>query len=282
MAPQTGSPESGGTLAGLVALITGAGSGLGAAFARRLARDGATIIVNDLSEDAASITAKEVGGVTAVFDVCDSEAFDAAVGAAVTEHGSIDIVVNNAGIAPPNDDASDARLAIAVANAMLRMEGRIDEMQPVGAISSMSDTEWDRMIKVHLYGSFYGVRAALRHMERQRSGVIVNISSILGQIPSGGAAHYSAAKAAIIALTKSAAAETAHLGIRVNAVCPGYVDTPLLAPMNDILRMAITQRIGMGRMGTADELAELVRFLSGPESSYATGDVFTMSGGYTG
>ena len=282
MAPQTGSPESHGPLAGKVALITGAGSGLGAAFARRLARDGATIIVNDLSEDAASVTAKEVDGTTAVFDVCDSAAFDAAIDAAVAEHGSIDIVINNAGIAPPNNAASDARFEISVANAMLRMEGRIAEMQPVGAISSMSDSEWDRMIKVHLYGTFYGVRASLRHMEPQRGGVIVNISSILGQLPSGGAAHYSTAKAAIIALTKSAAAETAHLGIRINAVCPGFVDTPLLAPMNDMLRMAITQRLGMGRMGTTDELAELVRFLSGPESSYATGDVFTMSGGYTG
>ncbi|MEO6122830.1 MAG: SDR family NAD(P)-dependent oxidoreductase [Ilumatobacteraceae bacterium] len=282
MAPQTGSPESRGSLAGKVALITGAGSGLGAAFARRLASDGATIIVNDLSLDSASITATEVEGTTAVFDVCDSAAFDAAVDAAVSKHGSIDIVVNNAGIAPPSNAASDARFEIAMANAMLRMEGRIDEMQPVGAISSMTDSEWDRMIKVHLYGTFYGVRAALRHMEQQRSGVIVNISSILGQMPSGAAAHYSTAKAAIIALTKSAAAETAHLGIRVNAVCPGYIDTPLLAPMNDMIRTAITQRLGMGRMGTAEELAELVRFLSGPESSYATGDVFTMSGGYSG
>ena len=272
----------GAALAGQIAFITGAGSGLGAAFARRLAADGATIVVNDLSEDAAAITAKEVDGSTAVFDVCDSAAFDAAIDATVAEHGRIDVLVNNAGIAPANDAAADARLEITIANTLLRMEGRIDEMQPVGALSSMTDAEWDRMIKVHLYGTFHGVRAALRHMERRRSGVIVNISSILGQMPSAGAAHYSTAKAAIIALTKSAAAETSHLGIRINAVCPGFIDTPLLAPMNDIVRAAITQRLGMGRMGTADELAELVRFLAGPESSYATGDVFTMSGGYVG
>ena len=275
-------PQAPSTLAGKVAFITGAGSGLGAAFARRLARDGATVVVNDLSEDAAGVTANEVDGSTAVFDVCDSEAFDAAVDATVAAHGSIDILVNNAGIAPVNDAASDARFEATMANAMLRMEGRIDEMQPVGAITSMSDAEWDRMIRVHLYGTFYGVRSALRYMQQQRSGVIVNISSILGQMPSAGAAHYSTAKAGIIALTKSAAAETAHLGIRINAVCPGFIDTPLLAPMNDIVRGAIVQRLGMGRMGTADEVAELVRFLSGPESSYATGDVFTLSGGYAG
>ena len=269
-------------LAGKVAFITGAGSGLGAEFARRLAADGATIVVNDLSRSAAQSVADAVGGSIEIFDVCDSTSFDAAVDSAVERHGSLDILINNAGIAPPITDASLARFDLSIANAMLRMEGRISEMQPVCAITTLSDAEWDRMIRVHLYGAFYGVRAALRHMQPQRSGVIVNISSILGQLPAGGPVHYSAAKAAVIALTKSAAAETAHLGIRVNAVCPGYVDTPLLGDLTDMMRMAITSRLGMGRMGTAAELGELVRFLCGPESSYATGDVFTMSGGYVG
>ena len=266
-----------GALEGKVAFITGAGSGLGAAFARRLAADGALVVVNDLSEDAASSVAAEVGGASAVFDVCDSAAFDAAVDEAVERHGRIDIMINNAGIAPPRDDA---RFHTLMSNQMLRMEGRIEEMVPLRALTSLSDQEWDRMIRVHLYGAFHGTRAALRHMEAVRSGTIVNISSILGQSPSPGAAHYSAAKAAIIALTKSAALETAHLGIRINAVCPGYIDTPLLAPFDDAMRAAITTRIGTGRMGRAEELAELVRFLAGPESSYSTGDVFTASGGY--
>ncbi len=269
-------------LQGKVAFITGAGSGLGAAFARRLALDGASVVVNDLSQEAAQAVAAEVGGTTSVFDVCDSAAFDAGIDAAVARYGSLDIMINNAGIAPPVTPATNARFELSMANAMLRLEGRIAEMQPTEGFTSLSDAEWDRMIKVHLYGTFYGVRAALRHMQAQRSGVIVNISSILGQLPAGGPPHYSAAKAAIIALTKSAAAETAHLGIRVNAVCPGYIDTPLLGDLSDMMRIAVTSRLGMGRMGTADELAELVRFLSGPESSYATGDVFTMSGGYVG
>jgi 3-oxoacyl-[acyl-carrier protein] reductase len=266
-----------GALAGQVAFITGAGSGLGASFARRLAADGATIVVNDLSPDAAMNIAAEVGGDTAVFDVTDSEAFDAEIDKAVARHGRLDIVVNNAGIAPPIDEA---RFELSVANQMLRMEGRIADMEPVEYLSTLSDQDWDRMIKVHLYGAFYGTRAALRHMQQARSGAIVNVSSILGQTPSGGAAHYSAAKAGIIALTKSAALETAHLGIRVNAVCPGYVDTPLLSGFNDMIKAGITMRIAMGRMARADELAELVRFLAGPESSYCTGDVFTASGGY--
>jgi 3-oxoacyl-[acyl-carrier protein] reductase len=273
----TPSPFFDGALAGQVAFITGAGSGLGASFARRLAADGATIVVNDLSPDAAMNVAAEVGGDTAVFDVTDSEAFDAEIDKAVARHGRLDIVVNNAGIAPPIDEA---RFELSVANQMLRMEGRIADMEPVEYLSTLSDQDWDRMIKVHLYGAFYGTRAALRHMQQARSGAIVNVSSILGQTPSGGAAHYSAAKAGIIALTKSAALETAHLGVRVNAICPGYVDTPLLSGFNDMIKAGITMRIAMGRMARADELAELVRFLAGPESSYCTGDVFTASGGY--
>jgi 3-oxoacyl-[acyl-carrier protein] reductase len=266
-----------GALEGKVAFITGGGSGLGAAFARRLAADGATVVVNDLSADAAAAIAIDIGGDTAVFDVCDSAAFDAEVDKAVERHGRLDIMINNAGIAPPLDEA---RFERSMTNQMLRMEGRIDEMAPIGSITGLTDQEWDRMIRVHLYGTFHGTRAALRHMEAARDGVIVNISSILGHSPSAGAAHYSAAKAGIIALTKSAALETAHLGVRVNAVCPGYIDTPLLSPFNDMMRAAITMRIGSGRMGSAEELAELVRFLAGPESSYCTGDVFTASGGY--
>jgi 3-oxoacyl-[acyl-carrier protein] reductase len=271
-------PMNSGALAGQVAFITGAGSGMGAAFARRLSQDGAAVVINDLSADAASTVAAEIGGDTAVFDVTDARAFDEAVDKAVATHGRLDIMINNAGIAPPSQPE---RFELAMANAMLRMEGRIDEMQPTGYLTSLPDDQWDRMIRVHLYGTFHGTRAALRHMEPARRGVIVNIASILGHTPSAGAPHYCAAKAGIIALSRSAALEVAHLGIRVNTVCPGYIDTPLLAPFDDTMRAMITTRLGMGRMGRAEELAEMVRFLCGPESSYANGDVFTVSGAYS-
>ena len=140
--------------------------------------------------------------------------------------------------------------------------------------------DWDRMIRVHLYGVFYGTRAALRHMTPARSGAIVNISSVLGLRPSPGAVHYSAAKAGIIALTKSVGQEVAPFGIRVNAVCPGWIDTPLLAEMDPMVKLGIVMQVPRGRMGTAEELAEMVRFLSGPESSYCNGDVFAASGGF--
>jgi 3-oxoacyl-[acyl-carrier protein] reductase len=136
------------------------------------------------------------------------------------------------------------------------------------------------MIRVHLYGTFHGTRAALRHMTPRRTGSIVNISSILGLRPAPGAPHYSAAKAGIIALTKSTAQEVAPFGVRVNAVCPGWVDTPLLAPFDEITRAAIVMQTPVGRMARPEELAEVVRFLAGPESSYCVGEVFPVSGGW--
>lgn len=262
-----------------VAFITGGGSGLGAAAARRLAADGAIIVVNDLSQSAAEKIADEVGGLSYAFDVTDSHAFDAAVDDAVSRLGRLDVMVNNAGIAPQT--VSD-KLQKQIENTMRRMEGKISEIEPMDYLIDMSDEEWDRMIKVHLYGAFYGSRAALRHMQPRRSGRIINISSVLGLYPSAGAAHYSVAKTAIISLTKSVAAEVAALGINVNAVCPGYIDTPLLTPFSEQLKAGITMRIGKGRMGFAEELAEMIRFLSGPESEYCTGDVYPVSGGYTG
>ncbi|HQY16035.1 MAG TPA: SDR family NAD(P)-dependent oxidoreductase [Ilumatobacteraceae bacterium] len=273
----THTPTTPGALQGQVAFITGAGSGLGAAFARRLARDGATIVINDLSPNAAAEVAAEVGGETAIFDVCDSVAFDAEIDKAVARHGRIDILVNNAGIAPPTDTD---RVQQAIANQMARMEGRIDDLVPPNSTVELSDEDWDRMIKVHLYGTFYGTRAALRHMTPARSGAVVNVSSVLGLRPMAGAMHYATAKAGIIALTKSVGQEVAPYGIRVNAVCPGWIDTPLLGAMDPMMMAGIVMQIPKGRMGRPDELAELVRFLCGPESSYCNGDVFAASGGF--
>ena len=269
--------SSQGSLAGKVAFVTGAGSGLGAAFARRLAADGATVVVNDVSADAASAVAIEVGGDTAVFDVCDSVAFDTEVDKAAERHGGLHIMINNAGIAPPPDPE---RTALAVENQMRRMEGKIDELVPPNATVDLSDADWDRMIRIHLYGTFYGTRAALRHMTPARDGAIVNISSVLGLRPMAGALHYATAKAGIIALTTSVGQEVAPFGVRVNAVCPGWVDTPLLAPMDPMMMAGIVMQIPKGRLATADELAEMVRFLAGPESSYCNGDVFAASGGF--
>jgi len=264
-------------LSGQVAFVTGGGSGMVAAFARRLAADGATVVINDINADSAASLAIELDGDTAVFDVCDSAAFDAEVDKAVERHGGIDIMINNAGIAPPSDAG---RVEQMITNQMARMEARIDDLIPSDATVSLSDADWDRMIRVHLHGTFYGTRAALRHMTPARSGSIVNVSSVRGVRPPAGAVHYAAAKAGIIALTKSVGQEVAPFGIRVNAVVPGWIVTPLLGAMDPMFIAGIVMQIPRGRLGTAAELAEVVRFLAGPESSYCNGDVFAASGGF--
>jgi len=264
-------------LSGMVVVVTGGGSGLGAQFARRLSADGAHVVVGDRDEAAAGKVASEVGGEAAVFDVTDSAAFDAAVDRVAAHHGRLDVLINNAGIAPPRAPERDEK---AFANAVKRAEGRIDELEPLDVTLGMSDAEWDVMIRIHLHGTFFGTRAALRHMMPRRSGSIINVSSIMGLRPAAGAPHYCAAKAGIVALTKSTAQEVAPFGIRVNAVAPGWVDTPLLAPMDPISIAGITAQIPIGRMGRPEELAEVVRFLAGPESSYCIGDVFAASGGW--
>lgn len=262
------------TLEGAVAIVTGAGSGLGAAIARRLAADGARVVVNDVVGDAAERVAGEVGGEVEVFDVTDRVAFDAAVDGVVARHGRLDVVVNNAGIVHHRDDVRDRSLAAVMA----RMGGGAAE--PVRALSTLADELWDRTIKVHLYGAFHGTRAALRHMEVARAGSVVNIASIYGLRGSAITPDYAAAKHGIVGLTRSAALEVAPLGVRVNAVAPGYVDTPLLAPLDGPVRDYLVGQIPAGRMGLPEEVAELVRFLAGPESSYCFGEVLTLTGGF--
>ena len=260
-------------LDGSVALVTGAGSGLGAAIARRLAADGAVVVVNDLRPDAAAAVAEEVGGEVAPFDVTDSGAFDAAVDDVVTRRGGLDIVVNNAGVVNDRPDVMERSMAAL----MTRLGGGTPE--PVRALSTLDDDLWDRMIKVHLYGTFHGVRAALRHMEPARAGAIVNVASIYGLRGAPATPEYAAAKHGIVGLTRSVGLEVAPLGIRVNAVAPGFVDTPLLDPLKDALGF-IQQQIPSGRLGRPEEVAELVRFLAGPESSYCFGEVLTLTGGF--
>jgi 3-oxoacyl-[acyl-carrier protein] reductase len=266
-----------GSLEGKIVVVTGGGSGMGAAFSRRFADDGAHVVVNDVNEAAAGSVADEISGEAAIIDVADSKSFDAAIDRVVAHHGRIDVLINNAGIAPPRNEL---KTDINMANQMKRMEGRYDDLEPGNYTVDLSDEQWDRMIKIHLYGTFYGTRAALRHMTPQRFGSIVNISSIMGLRPAAGAPHYSAAKAGIIAFTKSTAQEVAPFGVRVNAVCPGWVDTPLLDAFDEMTRMGIRMQTPIGRLAQADELAQVVRFLAGPESSYCIGDVFPVSGGW--
>lgn len=259
-----------------VVFITGAASGLGEACARMLASRGASVVVSDIDLDRAHRVAADIGGMAVRCDVTRSSDVDSAVDAAVASFGRLDAMINNAGIAPaPNPE----RFERAVSNQMSRFDPTVTPV-PLDVLISMTDDEWDTMLRIHLHGTFHGTRAALRHMTPRRQGSIVNISSVLGLRPSPMAPHYSTAKAGIIALTKSVSGETAQFGLRVNAVCPGWADTPLLEPMSDQMRAVIVSQIGMGRLATSQEIAELVCFLVSPASSYCTGEVFSASGGY--
>jgi NAD(P)-dependent dehydrogenase (short-subunit alcohol dehydrogenase family) len=255
-----------------VALVTGAGSGLGAAISRRLAEDGATVVVNDLHADAAAVVAKEVDGEVAAFDVSDSAAFDAAVDATVERHGRLDILVNNAGIVTDRPDL----LERAMASQLAALGG--EEPQPIRSLSGLTDEQFDRMIKTHLYGTFYGTRAALRHMEPARRGCIVNLCSVYSFGGSVMTPDYAAAKHAIAGLTRSVGAEVAPFGIRVNGVAPGFIDTPLLDPM-DAAKPILIARIPAGRMGHADEVAAAVRYLV-VDATYSFGEILPVSGGW--
>lgn len=263
-------------LGGKYALITGGASGLGAATAELMTNRGARVAIADINMDAANDLARRLDGIALQCDVTESTQVRSAVQTTVDKFGALDVMVNNAGIAPPPDNDRFQKM---VNNQMSRLDPSITA-EPLDILVNLSDGVWDRMIRTHLYGVFYGTREALAHMTPRRTGSIINISSILGMRPSASAPHYSVAKAGIIALTKATSAEVSQFGVRINAVCPGYTDTPLLGHYSEMMRSVIVSQIGMGRMGVSDEIAQVIAFLASPAASYCTGEVFSASGGY--
>ena len=263
-------------MTGHVALVTGAGKGIGAAVARRLAADGHLVVVNDISAEAAERVAAEVGGEASVFDVADADAVTAAVDAVHDGHGRLDVVVNNAGMLGMTEEV----LARAGANMAAQLTG--DPVEPVQACSALSDAIWDRMLKVHLYGTFHLTRAALAHMEPARAGSIVNMASIFGLEGNALDPAYAVAKGGIVQLTRSVGAEVAPLGIRVNAVAPGFIDTDLMGGVPDVFVDVVVGQTPAGRMGTPEEVAAAVAFLASDAASFCHGEVLTISGGWAG
>ena len=266
-------------LPGRVALVTGGGSGIGRAIAQRLADEGARVVVNDIRPDAAEATAKALGGEARaiVADVADSARVRAMFEEVARTFGGLDVLVNNAGIGEVDPAGREALAA--------KIEARVGEMM-MGAVQThwdltqhLSDAAWGRMLAVHLNGTFYCTREALTLMSRVNRGAIVNISSVAGLMGMEVASHYAAAKAGILGFTRSVAREVASRGIRVNAICPGFIDTPILDPFPPVTKMLAQRQTPLGRLGRPEEIAAVAVFLASDEASFITGQWLSPNGG---
>jgi meso-butanediol dehydrogenase/(S,S)-butanediol dehydrogenase/diacetyl reductase len=243
---------------GKVALVTGAASGIGAATARRLASEGARLVLGDVNEEGLSTIAKEIDAtgdavLTRVTDVSDRAQVEALTDAAVERFGRLDIVFNNAGVGA---------------------YGKTPDLDPEA---------WHRTIDVDLHSVFYGCRAAIPHLRAAGGGAIINTASISGLFGDYGLAAYNAAKGAVVNYTKTVAIDHARENIRVNAVCPGPIDTALTAFMtaSEAFMSEYRKLIPMGRLGRAEEIAGVVAFLASDDAAYVTGAAIVVDGGVT-
>jgi 3-oxoacyl-[acyl-carrier protein] reductase len=274
-------------LEGRVALITGAGSGIGRAIALRFAREGATVVVNDVVAEAAARTVEAMDSaperaLAVQADVSSSAAVKAMFAQVAERFGGLDILVNNAGVAETTPDRA--------VELNRKAEGRIGELMAGGPVRThwditqeLSDEDWHRMIGVHLNGTFFCTREALKLMAARGRGAIINMSSVAALNGIEVASHYGAAKGGILAFTRSVAREAASRNIRVNAICPGWVDTAMTAGLSFLLRAFTTSQIPMGRWAQADEIAGTAVFLASDDSAYFTGQWLSPNGGlFTG
>jgi 3-oxoacyl-[acyl-carrier protein] reductase len=240
------------SLAGKVAVVTGASGALGSATARQLAELGAKVVVNyHRNAAAAQSMAMELDGLAIAADVSTAAGALALVERASKELGRLDILVNNAGITRD------------------------------GLAMRMSEDDWDAVLDTNLKGAFLCSKAALRPMLRQRWGRIVNVSSVAGVVGNAGQANYSSAKAGLIGLTKSLAREVASRNVTVNAVAPGYIPSAIWDEVPEDAKQAVLRQIPMGRTGTPQEVAAAIAFLASEEAAYITGQVLTIDGGLT-
>lgn len=236
-----------------VAVITGGASGLGLAMARRLLDEGASVVIADINEQAldaalASLDVRE-RATAVVARASVPEDVDRVVDRALAAYGRLDVWVNNAGV---TRDATMRKMTV---------------------------EDFDLVIDVHLRGTWLGTRAAASVMREQGGGSIINVSSISGKVGNAGQTNYSAAKAGIVGLTKAAAKEVGFAGVRVNAIQPGIINTPMTAAMLDDVKASRLKDIPLGRFGEPDEVADVVIFLASDLSRYLTGVVIEISGG---
>lgn len=272
-----------GRLDGKVALVTGGASGIGRAICQSFAQEGATIVCNDLIVEAAQKVVDECGqqkqGLAVKADVAKSRQVTVMFDKIRKKFGRLDILVNNAGIGLENAQLR-ARFnrVLEKQRAELATEGKINTA--LAATQNLTDQEWERMLAVHLNGTFYCTREALKLMEKQRSGKIISIASICGMTGCAGAPHYSAAKAGIMGFTRAVAREVIVSGVNVNAIAPGYIDTPMTQAVSDAVRQAIAMATPAGRFGSPQDIATLAVYLASEESNFVVGQVISPNGGY--
>jgi 3-oxoacyl-[acyl-carrier protein] reductase len=264
-------------VSGRVAVVTGAGAGIGRAIALRLAGGGDRVAVLDVRPDTAAETLALAGGdgLALSCDVSDSATVDAVFERIGSELGPPEILVNNAGAASIEHIRRVTPLL-----AVQREEAATTGVRtPLDALVRLTDEEWRRLFAIHVEGTFFCTRAAVRTMGPRGTGAIINMSSICGLEGCSGHPHYSAAKAAILGFTKAAAKELIVQGIRVNAVAPGHVDTSTLKDEINEQRAAIARSTPAGRLATPDEIAATVAFLASDDAAYYVGAVLSPNGG---
>ena len=237
-----------------VAIITGASRGIGRSIAVALAGQGAKVVASARNAEAleglvAEIKAQGGEAIAVVADVAVEVDANNLVDQAVAAFGRVDILVNNAGITRD------------------------------GLLLRMKNEDWDAVLDTNLKGAFLCIRAAAKYMSKQRSGRIINISSVVGEMGNAGQANYCASKAGLLGLTKSVARELARRNVTVNAITPGFIVTDMTDNMTDKAREALTEQIPLGRLGEADDVSNAVLFLASDQSSYVTGQVLGVNGG---
>jgi len=241
-----------GILAGEIALVTGASRGIGAAIAQTLAAAGAKVIGTATSEAGAQAIGERLaphGGVGRVLNVTDGAGTEALLEAVAKEFGAITILVNNAGITR-------------------------DQL-----LMRMKDEDWQAILDTNLTSVYRTSKAVMRGMMKARKGRIVNIASVVGVTGNPGQSNYAAAKAGIIAFSKSLAREIGSRGITVNVVAPGFIETDMTRALNEEQRAALMGQIALGRLGTPDDIAQAVLFLASPAAAYVTGETLHVNGG---
>ncbi len=241
-------------LKGKIAIVTGSARGIGLAIATVLADCGASVVVSDVNQEmaeqeAAKLVANGKQAIAVAANVASAEDVKGLVATTLSNLGRVDILVNNAGITRD------------------------------GLLMRMKEEDWDAVMSVNLKGVFHCIKAVLPSMAKQRSGKIVNVSSIAGAMGNAGQANYSASKAAIIGLTKTVAREYASRGITVNAVAPGFIDTAMTAPLSSDVREALLKEIPLARLGEPEDIANTVAFLASDQADYITGQVLHVNGG---